>query len=246
MDASLWLAVGLVFFLAGAVKGLVGLGLPTLAMGLLSVFMPPVSAAGLMLVPSLVTNAWQLATGPSVRRTCERLWPLGVGIVVGTLFGALPTLGRQSEAARPALGAALLAYAIFGMLDVRMPKVATRHEGWLSVLVGYVTGTVTAATGVFVLPAVPYLQALRLPKDDLVQALGLSFTLSTLSLAVQLASHVPLGANLVLSSAAVVPAVLGMLAGQALRAFCCEQRFRRAFFASLGLLGLHMLIDLQR
>lgn len=243
MDTTFWLLAGLVFFLAGAVKGLVGLGLPTLSMALLSLFMPPVAAAALMLVPSFATNVWQAVGGPALRRIALRLWPLGAGIVAGTFFGPLPSLGASSGAARPALGAALLAYAAIGLLELRVPAIPSRHEGWLCALAGYATGTVTAATGVFVIPAVPYLQALRLPRDELVQALGLSFTLSTLALAAYLTSQASTGAGLALSSAAVVPAVLGMAAGQALRARCSEQRFRRLFFASLALLGLHMLAD---
>lgn len=242
MDATHWPAVALVFFFAGMVKGLVGLGLPTLAMGLLTIFMPPLGAASLLLVPSLATNVWQAVTGPSLRRTCRRLWPMGLGIVAGTWWSVLPALGTASGIARPALGAVLLTYAAVGLLDLRLPTVNGRHEGWLSALTGYLTGTVTAATGVFVLPAVPYLQALRLPKDELVQALGLSFTLSTLALGLHLSLRTPLAAaELALSSAAVVPAVLGMLAGQKGRAMLSEQCFRRVFFTGLGLLGLHML-----
>ncbi len=242
MDPFFWPAVAAVFFVAGAVKGIVGLGLPTLAMGLLSVFMPPVGAAALLLVPSFVTNVWQLVSGPPVVRTCRRLWPLGVGIVAGTLYGVLPELRSASGLARPALGSALLAYAVVGLSAVRLPAVDGRHERWLSVLVGYVTGTITAATGVFVLPAVPYLQALRLPKDELVQALGFSFTLSTLALGANLATGEALaGADLLRSSAALLPAVAGMWAGQKLRAVLSERRFRQAFFAGLGLLGAQMI-----
>ena len=46
------------------VKGAIGLGLPTVAMGLLGSVMPPAEAAALLLVPSLVTNVWQLLAGP--------------------------------------------------------------------------------------------------------------------------------------------------------------------------------------
>lgn len=246
MDTTLWLLVGLVFLLAGAVKGLVGLGLPTLAMALLSLFMPPVAAAALMLVPSLATNAWQAVRGPSLRRAWARLWPLGIGIVAGTMFSVLPTLGGSSSAARPALGAVLLGYAALGLLELPVPTISSRHERWISALVGYTTGMVTAATGVFVIPAVPYLQALRRSRDELVQGLGLSFTISTLALGGHLLSKSSLAAEMALSSAAVVPAVLGMLVGQKLRSLCSEQRFRQLFFVSLAFLGLHMLMGLQR
>ena len=82
-------------------------------------------------------------------------------------------------------------------------------------LCGLVTGALTGATGVFVIPAVPYLNALGLARDDLVQALGLSFTVSTLALAAGLAWHQALpGALLGGSLLALLPALGGMwLAG---------------------------------
>ena len=55
----------LTFLLAGFVKGVIGLGLPTVSMGLLSLVMAPAKAASLLIVPSFVTNVWQLAAGPS-------------------------------------------------------------------------------------------------------------------------------------------------------------------------------------
>ncbi|MBF3247578.1 sulfite exporter TauE/SafE family protein, partial [Pseudomonas aeruginosa] len=60
---------------------------------------------------------------------------------------------------------------------------------WAGPLVGLATGALTAVTGVFVIPAVPYLGALGLQRDELVQALGLSFSASTLALAVTLGVH---------------------------------------------------------
>ena len=85
-----------------------------------------------------------------------------------------------------ALGVALLAYAASGLAALRLvvPRAA---EPVLGPITGALTGGITAATGVFVIPAVPYLQAIGLQKDELVQALGLSFTVSTLALAVALA-----------------------------------------------------------
>lgn len=48
--------IGLTFLLAGFVKGVVGLGLPTVAVGMLGLVMPPAQAAALLVAPSMVTN----------------------------------------------------------------------------------------------------------------------------------------------------------------------------------------------
>ncbi|WP_414439475.1 sulfite exporter TauE/SafE family protein [Burkholderia sp. 22PA0106] len=231
-----------VFAVAGVVKGMIGLGLPTVAMGLLTLVMPPAAAASLLVVPSLVTNIWQLARGPAFGALLKRLWPLLTGLAVGTFAGGLPSLAHAAPWTRIALGAVVALYGVWGLAAARLPAPG-RHERWLSPLVGYLTGAVTAATGVFVMPAVPYLQSLQLGKDALVQALGLSFTASTIVLAAQLAATSSLQAlDIGLSALALAPALLGMAAGQGLRNVVGERTFRRVFFAGLVALGVYMAV----
>jgi hypothetical protein len=141
-----------------------------------------------------------------------------------------------------ALGAALALYAISSLAPLRL-DVPARHEWWLGPIVGGTTGIVTAATGVFVMPAVPYLQGLRLAPDDLVQALGLSFTVSTVALGVALAGdgrfqwpHA--GASVL----ALVAAIAGMLLGQAVRTRMQPKTFRLWFLVGLLLLGPHLML----
>lgn len=233
--------IGATFLLAGTIKGLIGLGLPTVAMGLLGLAMPPVEAAALLLVPSLVTNVWQLLAGPRVGKLVRRFWPMMLGVTAGTLAGSGLIAGTAAHAATAALGAALLLYGAAGLAtpSLRVPPAA---EPWAGPLVGVVTGLVTGATGVFVIPAVPYLGSLGLDRDDLVQALGLSFTVSTFALAGGLALHgaLPLGTSAT-SLLALVPALAGMAAGGWLRARVRPERFRPCFFVGLLALGAELL-----
>jgi uncharacterized membrane protein YfcA len=234
------LLVALTFLLAGFVKGVIGLGLPTVAMGLLGLLMAPAQAAALLIVPSFVTNVWQLAAGPRIGALVRRLWPMMAGIVAGTLAGSGLMRGEAAAYATSALGAALVIYAALGLAAVR-PRVSPRAEPWLGPAVGAVTGLVTALTGVFVIPAVPYLGALGLGKDDLVQALGLSFTVSTVALAASLAGDGALsGAALGASLVALAPALVGMAVGGRVRGLVDEAVFRRCFFLGLLILGGHL------
>lgn len=226
-----------IFLLAGLVKGLLGLGLPTVAMGLLGLAMPPVEAAAILLVPSLVTNVWQLLAGPQFGALLRRLWPMMLGIVLGTLAGSGVIAGAAAHAASMALGGALAFYGIVGLAKPRL-RVPPAAEPWAGPLVGAATGLVTGATGVFVIPAVPYLGSLGLARDDLVQALGLSFTVSTLALAAGLALHgaLPLGASGI-SLLAVLPALAGMWLGGWLRLRVRPEIFHLCFFIGLVVLG---------
>lgn len=158
------------FIVAGLVKGVTGLGLPTVSMGLLGLAMSPVQAAALLLVPSLVTNLWQLFTGPRFGALLRRLWGMMLGVVVGTLAGSGLIAGTAGHAATAALGGALALYGVVGLRKPRL-RVPAAAEPWAGPLAGVVTGLVTGATGVFVVPAVPYLGSLALERDDFVQAL---------------------------------------------------------------------------
>ncbi|HCN45357.1 MAG TPA: hypothetical protein DIT18_06605, partial [Pseudomonas sp.] len=141
---ALTLLVVLTFLLAGAVKGVIGLGLPTIAMGLLGLAMPPAQAAALLIVPSTLTNIWQLASGGHLRGLLKRLWPMLVMIFLGTLAGSV-WLGISSGAwAAHALGAALLLYALVGLW---LPPFSLNagQERWLGPVCGGLTGLITAA-----------------------------------------------------------------------------------------------------
>ena len=112
-----------------------------------------------------------------------------------------------------------------------------------SAVVGLVTGAVTAVTGVIAIPAVPYLQGLRLERDMLAPALGLAFTTSTLALAASLLLAGQFGAEAAgLSCYALLPALAGMLAGRRVRGRIRPAPFRRGVFVGLLVLGLYLML----
>ncbi|MBI2241104.1 MAG: sulfite exporter TauE/SafE family protein [Magnetospirillum gryphiswaldense] len=229
-----------VFVVAGAVKGLSGLGLPTVGIALMGVFVVPVEAAALVVVPAFLTNVWQALRGGALVLLLRRLWPLLAGIVIGTAGGGL--WRPDPHLAQLVLAEALMLYAMLGLLEVTM-VLPPRLEAWLAAPVGGMTGVLTALTGVFVLPSVPYLQALRLPPAQMVQALGICFTLSSASLAVMLGGQGDMtSSHFVLSLAATVPALGGMVLGARFRQRVPPLVFRRVLFVFLFAIGVHLLL----
>ena len=230
------------FLAAGTVKGITGMGLPTVAMGLLGTLMLPTQAAALLIIPSFVTNIWQLLAGPHIGMLVKRLWLMLIGILVGTVAAMTLMSGVATHWAVVGLGAVLTVYAISGLLSWRF-SVAPRHEKRLSPLIGFVTGAITGMTGVFVIPAVPFLQALDLKREDLVQAMGLTFTVSTIALTIGLArTDNILPTDISHSLLAVIPALLGMWLGQRIRDRISAATFRRWFFICMLALGLQLLL----
>ena len=155
--------------------------------------------------------------------------------LLGWLFDGLE-MGLFSLVARPAL------------TDLLQSNDDRQVGLWIGVatagfLIGAATGLVTAATGVYMIPSAPYLQAIGLEKDDLVQALGLSFTVSTLALAATLVQDGTLQMSIAGASLlALAPALIGMVLGQWVRARVRPETFRICFFAGSLLLGAHLVM----
>jgi len=122
-------AVFLTFLLAGFVKGVIGLGLPTIAVGLLSLAMTPAEAAAILIVPSTVTNLWQLVAGPGVTALIRRFWPMVLGICLGTWAGSGLLTGASTAIASTALGVALILYALLGLTTPRFSVPPARSPG---------------------------------------------------------------------------------------------------------------------
>ena len=231
------------FLLAGFIKGVLGLGLPTVSMGLLAVTMPPGQAIAIVIVPAIVTNIWQTFGGPYLRDILWRLWPLMVGTVIGIWLNAGLLTGPYAPYGPVTLGVLLVIYAIVGLSPFNF-KVARRDEKWIGGIVGLITGVVSAATGVQVIPSMPFMQAIGMEKDELVQALGVFFTVATIALGFSLTRSGLLTAATALPGAIAMGASFaGMFVGQAVRTRMAPEAFRRWFLIAMILLGLYLAVN---
>jgi uncharacterized membrane protein YfcA len=244
-ESGFILAVGaFAFVLAGLVKGVLGQGLPTVAVGLLSLIMSPGEAAALVVIPALLTNIWQAWFGPSLLPLIRRLWPTLLASFAGTFVATALGLGlltpEAATLARKALGIALILYGLLGVSNIRL-QVPPRAEPWLGPLFGAANGAVSTATGVFMFPVIPYIQALGLERDDLIQAQGISFTVSTAALTIVVLGNGTLNAgNAAGSLVAMAVTFVGMFLGQYVRQFIRPEVFRLVFFAGMLVLGVHL------
>jgi len=240
MIEPLLLLIAATFLIAGFVKGVVGLGLPTVSMGLLAVTMPPAQALAIVIAPAIVTNIWQTFVGPYLRDIVRRLWPLMVGTIIGVRLNSGMLTGPHARYGTVVLGVLLVIYAVIGLRKFTF-SVARRNEKWIGGIVGVITGMISAGTGVQVIPSMPYMQSIGLEKDELVQALGVFFTVATLTLAFNLTSSGLLSAATALPGAVgMVCSFVGMFIGQALRTRMQPDAFRHWFLIAMILLGIYL------
>jgi uncharacterized protein len=217
-NITLLALAGFAFVLAGFVKGVLGQGLPMVAVGLLSLIMSPGEAAALIVIPALLTNLWQGWFGPFFGALVRRLWPTLLVSFIGTFVATALGLGlltpEAAALARKALGIALILYGLLGVSQIRL-QVPSAAEPWLGPLSGVANGAVATATGVFMFPVIPYIQALGLNRDDLVQAQGISFSVSSFALMIVVFGNGTLNAsNSIASLVAMAITFVGMFGGR--------------------------------
>ena len=230
-------AITATFLIAGAVKGVIGLGLPTVSLGLLTAALDLPTAMALLIVPSLTTNLWQAAVGSNVRAILRRIWPFLLMATATVWIGATALTRLDLSLLSGLLGALLVAYAGLNLTGVRL-SISAQQEVWVGPMFGIANGVLTGMTGSFVVPGVMFLQAIGLPRDMLVQAMGMLFTASTIALALALQRNNLLTTQLnIVSVAALLPAILGMIVGQRIRKRLSEARFRQVFFIVILVLG---------
>lgn len=242
-DPGLMIMVAVAFCIAGFVKGVVGLGLPTVSLGLLSLFVDLPIAMALLVIPSLVTNIWQAIVGGQFTPLLRRLWPFLLMAVAMVHVGAELSTMIETALLLRGLGALLLVYALFALIG-KTPQLLSRQERVFSPICGAINGLLTGLTGTLFLPGVMFLQAIGLSRDVLVQAMGMLFAASTASLGLALYWNglMPVDVS-ILSSAALLPTLFGMGVGQALRSRLSQDFFRRLFLIAIGGLGSYIFLS---
>jgi len=234
--------VFLAFFAAGVIKGTVGLGLPIVVLVFLAVPLGVTPAITLMLIPAMATNLVQALAGPSLLVLLRRLWSFLLAAALGIWLGAQLLDDVEPETTLMALGGLLVLYSAFSLASpqIRPPG---RFEPVLSPLAGGLGGIGFGIAGIFIVPGILYLQALGLKKNDLVQALGITFvTLSTTLFGVFLEKGFLTSDSTLLSAAAFIPAAAGLWVGRRFRHRISEALFRRLFFWALLFAGLYFIV----
>lgn len=231
------------FLVAGTVKGVVGLGLPAIAIALLTIVLAPPQAAALIVVPSILTNIWQAWAGPDLRGLARRLAPMLIGTVLG-VWGAMAIGLGIADPAIQRLGGAVLGVllAVYALTALLLPvfRVPPRAERRYGPLMGALTGIVTAATGLLIMPGAAWIQAMGLPRDALVQGLGIFLTVGNTAFGAGLAVDGVLTTRILVASLllALPAAFAGMWLGARLRSVVEPALFRRVFLLALLALGL--------
>jgi len=229
------------FLLAGTVKGLIGIGLPTIILGLLSQFLDPRFSVAMLLVPALVSNSWQVYRSKVAPELLVKLWPfavtMGVGIWVFSRFAAeLPT-----DILLASLGAVIILFVITTWFS-KFPPIPQRLDRLFQIIFGSIAGVMGGLTAIWAPPMVIYLLSAKFSKDDLVGGMGLLLVAGLVPLTI---GYVQSGlfnqSTLLLSTIMTVPIILGFTIGESFRKRMNTEQFRNALLLFFLLMGANLL-----
>jgi uncharacterized protein len=238
------LVVAGAFILAGIAKGAISIGLPPIAIGVMTLSLPLGDALAIMTIPTMITNIWQAFSGRRFMPLLRRFGSMAAAAVIGVIGVAalLGTLGKAGTLGW--MGCLLVLYALIALFAWRpvMPRAA---EPWLNPLIGLASGAVAGITGMAAVPFLPYMQSLQISKDDLIQGLGILFLFIMTALAVALVRQDIFDtANTIGGVAALLPTFAGVWIGQKVRHAASPETFRKIFLYGMLALGLNMAHDL--
>lgn len=234
--------IGATFFVAGLVKGTLGMGLPTIVLGVLAAPLGLKEAIGFMLLPSLCANIWQGLVGGALLELLRRFWAFFLAAVFGIGIGVAILAGGRNDVLLGILGTVLCVYVSLSLSGRKLPQPAPGRERWYGPAAGGLGGVMFGMTGVFIVPGILYLQALGMKRDVLVQAMGVSFLIITVTiLAFMTRWQLLAGDRVLISGLAILPMFAGITLGYYCRRHISEDMFRRIILIGLFISGLHLL-----
>ena len=243
LDATLTVLVvgAAAFFVGGSVKGAFGFGLPLVAVPLLASVTAPATAVSLMFIPVLVANIWQAFQGGYFGRALLRFWPFLVALTIATVIAVQFVATVDPKVVTAALAVIIIFFAVYQLRSPRF-TVQERSEKWLTPAIGIVSGIVGGISGLFGLPLVIYLVALKLPKDEFVATASICNLIGGLPLFAALAWHGFLdGETTVASAVGAGIAWLGVLLGGWSRDRIPQDTFRKILLYLLIVVGLNLI-----
>ncbi len=234
--------IAVTFVAAGFVKGVIGLGLPTVTLAMLTLPLGLKTSLAIIVIPLMVTNLWQALAGPYLKEILLRFWPFLLTAIVGAWLGIQILASARTDYLVAMLGIILILNSLISFTGFRTPAPAPEHETVWSVACSALGGVMFGMTGNFIVPGILFLQALGMHRDMLVQALGVTFVTISTTLAVSLTSRSLMTADLTaVSVTSLIPAFFGLWLGTRYRASVSEEQFSRLFFIGLIMIGCWLL-----
>lgn len=228
------------FLFAAFLKGTAGLGFATTCLGIMATFLDMRLAIPLVIIPSILSNIMVMVDAGDFFRILRKYWFMYASAVPGLFLGLWILGGGDTTLPRVVLGISMVLYGIYGIWG---GSFTLNHTPIMAGVIGSITGLVNGLTGSQIMPVLPYLMALNISKDELVQAINTSFTFASLIMLFGMGKLGLLNREiLIISTAGIIPVWFGIWVGGKVRRLLPESVFRKAVLLLIILLGAGLIV----
>lgn len=228
-------------FVAGGVKGVIGLGLPLTAISIMGAVTDLRTAIAFIAIPVVATNLYQAFEGGRAMEMLRKYWLINICSVAGTVVGAQILFLVDPDILITFLGMVVIVYVAINVTRFRI-RISDRAAPWAAPPLGILSGLLTGTTGSVGIPIALYLQARDVDKESFLRAIALTFLISASMLVLALVEKGAISQeNALISAASLVPAFAGMMIGQRLRVYLSEDRFRIFVFVFLVIAAVNLI-----
>lgn len=244
MDEFDYIFILTAYVVAASIKGLTGIGFSTSCLPIMALRLDLKVAIPLVIIPSIVSNIVVMIQAGRFRQALRRFWPMYVSSLPGLLIGLSILVAINIVFAKAILGLVLIAYAFWALSN----KVFLLSEKWerkLKAPAGFCTGFINGLTGSQVMPSLPYLLSLGLDKDDFVQAINISFTLSSFVMLIGMnrLGYLP-PSTLLLAVGGLIPVLITVYLAGKLQKRLSGELHRRLVLGFLLIMGWILLLKI--
>lgn len=240
-DFSLIIIVMIALFVAGGVKGVIGLGLPLTAISIIGAVVDLRTAIAYIAIPVVATNLYQAFDGGRTAEMLRKYWVINLCSVAGTVVGTQILFIVDPRILITLLGGVVIFYVAINASRFRI-RISDRAAPWAAPPLGILSGLLTGTTGSVGIPIALYLQARDVDKESFLRAIALTFLISSSVLVLALLEKGAINReSAIISAVSLVPAFAGMAVGQRLRGRLSEDRFRVFVFMFLLIAAVNLI-----
>jgi len=229
------------FIVSGIIKGFLGLGLPSTAMGLLTLVIEPIHAISIMVAPILFSNIFQYARSPQPYKTFTELKVFALSIIVSIFVTSLFITAYPKSLLTIAIGSSMVIFSLnqwFGF------KIQIGPSYSFQVLIGTLSGVLGGLSSIWSPPVAMYLIARDYNKEDFISATGFLFMVGGIPLGLGLYfAGVLTFAIAIQSFAALIFVLIGFRIGEYLRSFVNQETFRNSVLVAFIILGSRLIYE---
>ena len=230
-----------VFFVAGFVKGCIGMGLPLISLSLLTLYTSPRMAMTLIIIPALVTNFLQFYRSENKYENIKRYSPLLISLFLFTYFSSLFSFSLMEETLSLTLGVIILIFVLYQRFNT-LPHIGKKNEIPVQVLFGGLIGLVAGITNVWAPTIGTLLLLKKVKKDHFISLTGLFIFVGSTALLFSYGLNNKFNNELVaLSTGFLIPAALGFILGEKVRVYISEKIFYQILMVFLFIISINLI-----